>query len=214
MRKKIGIIGSGVVGKVLADGFLKHGYEVMIGTRDPGKLEEWKQASGGQVGSFSDAAQFGSQVVFAVAGTAAEDALRQTGVDHLAGKTVIDATNPIAAAPPQNGVLQYFTGPNESLMERLQAMAPHANFVKAFSSAGNALMVNPQLPDGKPTMFICGNDTGAKNEVAQILDTFGWEVADMGAVEGARAIEPLAMLWCIPGFLQNQWGHAFKLMKP
>ncbi|MCB9283083.1 MAG: NAD(P)-binding domain-containing protein [Lewinellaceae bacterium] len=214
MSKKVGVIGSGVVGKVLANGFLKHGYDVMIGTRDPGKLDEWKQTSGGQVGNLSEAAQFGDLVVFAVAGTAAEEALQLTGVDHLAGKTVLDATNPIAAAPPENGVIQYFTGPNESLMERLQKLAPGARFVKAFSCVGNALMVNPQLPGGPPTMFICGNDTNAKAEASQVLATFGFEVEDMGGVEGARAIEPLAILWCIPGFLQNRWVNAFKLLKP
>lgn len=214
MSKKVGVIGSGVVGKVLANGFLKHGYDVMIGTRDPGKLDEWKQTSGGQVGNLSEAAQFGDLVVFAVAGTAAEEALQLAGVDHLAGKTVLDATNPIAAAPPENGVIQYFTGPNESLMERLQNLAPGARFVKAFSCVGNALMVNPQLPGGPPTMFICGNDTNAKAEASQVLATFGFEVEDMGGVEGARAIEPLAILWCIPGFLQNRWVHAFKLLKP
>ena len=214
MSKKVGVIGSGVVGKVLANGFLKHGYEVMIGTRDPGKLDEWKHTSGGQVGNFSEAARFGDLVVFAVAGTAAEDALRLTGVDNLEGKTVLDATNPIAAAPPENGVIQYFTGPNESLMERLQKQAPGARFVKAFSCVGNALMVNPNLPSGPPTMFICGNDAGAKEEASSVLNTFGFEIEDMGGMEGARAIEPLAMLWCIPGFLQNRWNHAFKLLKP
>jgi predicted dinucleotide-binding enzyme len=126
---------------------------------------------------------------------------------------VIDATNPIADQPPQNGVLRYFTDFNESLMEKLQKKAPAAHFVKAFSSVGNALMINPKLPGGMPTMFICGNDKGAKGEVRQILEQFGWEAADMGGVEGARAIEPLCMLWCIPGLTQGSWMHAFKLLR-
>ena len=74
-------------------------------------------------------------------------------------------------------------------------------------------MVDPQFKDGKPTMFICGNDEHAKKQVSKILDQFGWEISDMGAVEAARAIEPLCILWCIPGFLQNSWTHAFKLLK-
>jgi hypothetical protein len=112
-----------------------------------------------------------------------------------------------------NGVIKFFTDLNESLMEKLQKKAPEAHFVKAFSCVGNALMVNPKLAGGPPTMFICGNDAAAKAEVKKLLEQFGWETADMGAMEAARAIEPLCMLWCIPGFIQNSWMHAFKLLK-
>ncbi len=131
----------------------------------------------------------------------------------MSGKTVIDATNPIADAPPVNGVLRLFTSGDDSLMERLQRQAPAARFVKAFSSVGNALMVNPQLAGGPPTMFICGNDVAAKAEVTTILDQFGWGTEDLGGAEAARAIEPLCVLWCIPGFRQNRWRHAFKLLE-
>jgi predicted dinucleotide-binding enzyme len=131
---------------------------------------------------------------------------------NLAGKVIIDATNPIAEAPPTNGVLKYFTTLDDSLMERLQREFTGARFVKAFNSVGNASMVNPAFKGGKPTMFICGNDEAAKKTVTGILDAFGWETADMGAVEAARAIEPLCMLWCIPGFLRQDWVHAFKLL--
>jgi 8-hydroxy-5-deazaflavin:NADPH oxidoreductase len=108
--------------------------------------------------------------------------------------------------------LKFFTSHDESLMERLQREFPSANFVKAFNSVGSALMVNPQFKGGKPTMFICGNSEAAKKSVGGILDQFGWEVADMGSAEAARAIEPLCMLWCLPGFLRNEWVHAFKLL--
>jgi 8-hydroxy-5-deazaflavin:NADPH oxidoreductase len=211
---RIGVIGSGDVAKALAAGFLKHGHDVVIGTRDPAKLKGWAaQNSRARVASSGDAAQFGELIVLAVKGLAAADALRAAGPSNLAGKPVIDATNPIAEAPPQNGVLRFFTTLDESLMERLQRGFPDAKFVKAFNSAGNALMVNPQFDGGKPTMFICGNDEAAKRAVTAILDQFGWETADMGKVEAARAIEPLCMLWCIPGFLRNEWTHAFKLVK-
>lgn len=215
MKHKIGIIGSGQVAQVLADGFLKHDYEVMMGSRDQAKLEGWKMKAGekAHTGTFQDAARFGEIVVLAVAGHAAEQALWLADIKNLVGKTVIDVTNPIAAEPPVNGVLKFFTDLNESLMEKLQQAAPDAHFVKAFSCVGNAFMINPQFPDGKPTMFICGNNTGARQEVSDILDQFGWEVADMGMAEAARAIEPLCMLWCIPGLTSNSWAHAFKLLK-
>jgi hypothetical protein len=211
---KVGVLGSGDVAKVLAGGFLKHAHDVMMGTRTPAKLTEWaRQNPKGRVGSFADAAQFAELVVLAVKGTVAADALRAAGGANLAGKPVIDATNPIADSPPTNGVLKFFTNLDESLMERLQRKFPDARFVKAFNSVGNALMVNPQFKDGKPTMFICGNDEPAKRIVSGILDQFGWEMADMGKVEAARAIEPLCMLWCIPGLLRQEWGHAFKLLR-
>jgi 8-hydroxy-5-deazaflavin:NADPH oxidoreductase len=215
MAKKIGIIGSGIVGQTLANGFIKHEYEVMIGTNTPGKYEELKTKTNGnvKVGSFNDAAKFGEILVLATKGPAAESVVKSIGAVALYGKTILDATNPIAEAPPVNGVLQYFTSINESLMERLQSLAPGAKFVKAFSSIGNSLMINPDFGGIKPTMFICGNDEGAKGEAKAILTQFGFEPEDMGTVEAARAIEPLAMLWCIPGFRQNSWGHAFKLLK-
>src|SRR5215470_18450103 len=197
---KVGVIGSGDVAKALGGGFLKHGHEVVMGTREPAKLADWaKQNPGARVGSFEEAARFGDLVVLAVKGTAAASALRAAGSENLAGKPVIDAANPIADLPPVNGVLRFFTNLDESLMERLQREFESARFVKAFSSVGSALMVNPRLEGGKPTMFICGNDDSAKKTVAEILDQFGWETADMGKVEAARAIEPLCMLWCIPG---------------
>ncbi len=135
------------------------------------------------------------------------------GAANLAGKPVIDATNPIADSPPTNGVLKFFTNLDELLMERLQREFPDARFVKAFNSVGNSRMVNPQFSGGKPTMFICGNDETAKKIDNGILDQFGWETADMGKVEAARAIEPLCMLWCIPGFLRQEWSDAFKLLR-
>lgn len=211
---KIGVLGSGDVARVLASGFVKHGHKVTLGSRTPGKLSDWStQNPTGLTGTFSDAASFGELVVLAVKGIAAAEALRLAGAGNLAGKTVVDACNPIADAPPANGVLQFFTSHDESLMEGLQLEFANARFVKAFNSVGAGLMVNPQFPGGKPTMFICGNNGAAKEQVGGILDQFGWETADMGGAESARAIEPLCMLWCIPGFLRDEWTHAFKLLK-
>ncbi|HKJ41784.1 MAG TPA: NAD(P)-binding domain-containing protein [Sunxiuqinia sp.] len=215
MIKRIGVLGSGDVGKVLANGFLKYGYEVMIGTREPLKLKEWLDNAGenASVGTFEEAAHFGHQVVLAVKGSAAEFVLDLAGAANLHEKTVIDTCNPISDEEPENGVIKFFTHQNSSLMEKLQNKYHRIHFVKAFSCVGNAMMVDPQLPDGRPTMFICGNDDKAKKEVEAILDQFGWDSEDMGAVEAARAIEPLCILWCIPGFLKNQWTHAFKILK-
>jgi len=212
---KIAVLGSGQVGQVLADGLLAHGHEVMRASRDPGKLEAWKAGASpkAHIATFAEAARWAESVVLAVKGSAAEAAIEQAGPQNLAGKTVMDATNPIADAPPQNGVLRFFTDLNESLMERLQKKAPDARFVKAFSCVGNALMVDPQLPGGPPTMFIAGNDDAARAEVTRILAEFGWETSDLGRAEAARAIEPLCILWCIPGFLHDDWVHAFKVLR-
>ena len=212
--KKIGILGSGMVAQTLGAGFLQHDYQVMLGTRDESKLSDWQTGpgTGAKIGSFQEAASFGELLVLAVKGTAAKAALELAGYDLLKNKTIMDATNPIADQAPENGVLQFFTNQNESLMEQLQTDFPEANFVKAFNSVGSAKMVNPTF-EVKPSMFICGNNEQAKKEVGEIVQLFGWEVEDMGSAEAARAIEPLCMLWCIPGFLNNQWTHAFKLLK-
>jgi len=210
---RVGVLGSGDVAKVLAAGFLKHGHQVKIGSRTAGKLAEWAVRNpGAQAGTFAEAAEFGELIVLAVKGTAAAEALSLTGEKNLRGKTVMDACNPIEDAPPDNGVLRFFTDMNESLMEGLQRQFPEANFVKAYNSVGNACMIDPDFQGGRPTMFICGNSDAAKKQVSEVNEQFGWETADMGKVEAARAIEPLCMLWCIPGFVRNDWTHAFKLL--
>jgi predicted dinucleotide-binding enzyme len=209
---KFGVLGSGEVGQELAKGLRDIGHEVRIGSRDPKKLDSYTAETKIPNGTFAEVAKWGEALVLAVLGSAAEDVVRQAGVEHFAGKLVIDTTNPTAASPPRDGVLESFTGPNESLMERLQKTAPRARFVKAFSSVGADLMVNPKFEGGKPTMFYCGNDPAARAETAGILEQLGWEGADMGTAVAARAIEPLAVLWCIPGFREDRWTHAFKLL--
>ncbi len=175
---KVGILGSSEVGQTLAKAFLTEGHEVMIGTRNVSKEElvKWqKENPSGKLGSFADTAKFGDLIVLAVSGDAAEKVVTQAGKENFSNKIVIDTTNPIAKAPPENGVLKFFTSLDKSLMEDLQKLLPEAKFVKAFNIIGSAFM--------------------------------------LGKVEAARAIEPLCILWCIPGFIRNQWTHAFKLLK-
>jgi len=202
---RYGILGSGEVGQALAAGLRKVGHEVRIGTRDPAKHPG--------TSSFKEVVRWAEALVLAIPGPAAEAVLREIDADHLRGKLVIDPTNPIGNEPPEDGVLRITTGPNSSLMERLQSLVPEARFVKAFNSVGSDLMVDPQLEGGPPTMFICGNDADAKATVSSLLQQFGWEPADMGTAKSARAIEPLAQLWCIPGFLHDDWRHAFRLLR-
>jgi predicted dinucleotide-binding enzyme len=211
---KIGVLGSGEVAKVLATGLLKHGHKVKLGSRSPEKLSDWaKENPKGTTGTFADAAKFGQMVVLAVNGKVTSQALRLAGEENLAGKPVMDATNPIGDAPPVNGVLSFFTDFKQSLMEKLQREFPEAHFVKAFNSVGYGCMVDPQFAGGKPTMFICGNDAAAKKTVGGIAEELGWEVEDVGTMEAARAIEPLCILWCIPAFLKNDYVHAFKMLR-
>jgi 8-hydroxy-5-deazaflavin:NADPH oxidoreductase len=212
---KVAILGSGVVGQTFGAGFLKHGHQVMMGTRDPKKEEVAKwvaETPGATAGSFAEAAGFGELIVLAVLGRIVEEVVRLAGPANLKGKTLIDATNPITDAPPVDGVLEFTTGPNESAAEMLQAFIPETHVVKAFNSVGSDQMVNPHYEQGVPTMFFCGNDDAAKKVVSNVIRQFGWEPFDCGSIIAARAIEPLCMLWCIPGFRQDLWTHAFKVL--
>jgi predicted dinucleotide-binding enzyme len=210
---KIGIIGSGTVATTLARGLAAHGHELMLGSRDPAKLDKVaSEAPALRIGTMQQAAAFAELAILAVKGGAAQDALALAAA-ALAGKPVIDATNPIADAPPEHGVIRFFTGPNDSLGERLQAAHPQLRLVKAFNSVGAPFMIDPQFADGRPTMFIAGNDAAAKAAVTALLAEVGWDAADMGRIEASRAIEPLCQLWCLPGLLRNEWRHAFKLLQ-
>jgi 8-hydroxy-5-deazaflavin:NADPH oxidoreductase len=212
-RMKVGVLGSGTVGQTLGAGFLKHGHQVMLGTRDPKKVQQWlHDTAGATSGTFAEAAGFGELIVLATLGRVVEDVVDLAGPKNFTGKPVIDATNPLSDAPPVDGVLQFTTGPNQSLAEKIQAKIPSAHVVKAFNSVGAARMINPHYKQGTPTMFLCGNDAGAKGKVSDVIRQFGWEPFDCGSIIAARAIEPLCMLWCIPGFQKNQWTHAFKLL--
>lgn len=212
---RIGILGTGDVGKALGRGFVTLGHDVKMGSRSASneKAHAWAKALGptASTATFADAASFGDVVILATLGVANEEALRLANPDTLRGKVVIDATNPLAFSagmPPRLAV----TG-NDSGGERVQRILAGAHVVKAFNTVGNALMFRPDLPGGPPDMFICGNDDGAKNTVTSILTDFGWGVIDVGGIESSRYLEAMCMIWVLAAMRSSNWNSAFKLLK-
>jgi predicted dinucleotide-binding enzyme len=209
---RVGILGSGEVGRALARGFAGLGHDVKVGSRDPEKLADFTASAGSRItsGTFAEAAQFGDVLVLATLGTGTESAIRLAGIDAFDGKVVIDTTNPLDFS---TGMPRLSIGHTDSLGEVVQRLIPKARVVKAFNTVGNALMVNPQLPGGPPDMFIAGNDADAKKIVAQICEHFGWGVVDLGGVESSRYLEPMCLTWVMHGILSKSWKHAFKLLR-
>lgn len=209
---KVGILGSGDVGKKLGDSFVDLGHSVKIGTRDPGKLAEWASKHGDRAsaGSFSDAAKFGDIVVIATSWSGTASAIEMADPENMAGKVVIDVTNPLdfSTMPPKMAVAGA-----DSAGETVQRLLPKARVVKAFNIVGNPHMYKPKFEEGAPTMFICGNDDSAKKMVTDILTAFGWESVDIGGIEGSRYLEALAMIWIAYYFRTNTGNHAFKLLR-
>ena len=220
---KIGVIGSGDVGRRLADGLVDLGYQVKIGTRDTSKKEiiEWvekhrkggKESENASVGDFAEAASFGDDlIVLCTSWNGTSNAIKMADPVNMTGKVVIDTINPLdfsQGLPPRMAV-----GITDSAGEINQRLLPGAKVVKAFNIVGNPYMVHPNFPGGPPTMFICGNDEQAKKMVTEsILTPFGWETIDIGGIEGARLLEPLAMLWITHYFRTGTGDHAFKLLK-
>jgi 8-hydroxy-5-deazaflavin:NADPH oxidoreductase len=208
---KIGILGSGDVGKSFARAFSALGHEVRIGSRSPEKLADFvSQTRGAGASTFKEAARFGEMIVMATLGTATEDAIRIAEPASFKGKVVIDATNPLDSAPGRPPKLAI--GHLDSLGERVQRWVPDARVVKAFNTVGNQLFFKPQLPGGPPDMFLCGNDGDAKRAVSQVCKDFGWGVIDVGGIESSRYLEPMCMTWVLHGILSGKWDHAFKML--
>lgn len=211
-KMKIGVLGSGDVGKSFARAFSSVGHTVKIGSRTPEKLADFVAQAGNRVTSstFEETARFGDVVVLATLGVATEEAIRLAKGDNFSGKVVIDATNPlefVAGGPPRLAI-----GHHDSLGERVQKWLPKSRVVKAFNTVGNPLFFKPQLPGGPPDMFICGNDEDAKKLVSQICREFGWGVIDLGTIESSRYLEPMCMTWVMTGILSGSWNHAFKML--
>jgi len=212
---KVGILGTGDVGQALGRGCASLGHEVRMGSREVGNpnAEAWASKTGARAsaGTFAAAAAFGEIVVLATAWTGAENALRLAGAKNLAGKVVIDVTNPLNFTP--NAPPTLALGHTDSGGEQVQRWLPESRVVKAFNTVGNAHMVHPDFPGGPPDMFICGNDAAAKKTVTGICEAFGWPVIDIGGIEGSRLLEPLCILWVLYGIQHNSWNHAFKLLR-
>lgn len=211
-KAKVGILGSGVVGKALGAGFLALGHEVMIGSREPDKLKPWVNAAGpgASAGTFEQAVRFGQMIVLATLGTGTENAIHLAGANNFIAKVVIDTTNPLDFS---KGAPQLSIGHTDSLGERVQRALPGAWVVKAFNTVGSPLMINPQLPGGPPDMFICGDDDRAKNKVSEVCKDFGWGVIDIGGIQGSRHLEPMCMVWVLYGMRAKTWTHAFKMLR-
>lgn len=200
-KQKVGIIGSGEVGRALAKGFASRNCEVKIGSR----------TKKGELVTFGEAAKFGELIVLATKWEGTQNALQLADPVNLRGKVVIDATNPLKEVDGRPVGLE--RGFSDSGGEQVQRWLPGAKVVKAFNIVGNALMVDPRLPGGPPTMLIGGNDEGAKKEVTEILTNFGWETIDLGGIEAARLLEPMCWAWVMTGVRTGKWMHAFKLLR-
>ncbi len=212
---RIGILGSGGVGQDLGLGFIGLGHEVKMGSRNPAKAEikAWLAKAGkkASAGTFAEAAAFGELAVLAIKWTGTENAISLAGPGNFAGKVVIDVTNPLALKP--NALPWLAVGGDDSASEQVQRWLPKAKVVKAFNSVNHAHMFKPSFPGGPPDMFICGDDDAARGTVAGICREFGWEVVDMGKLEAARLIEPLALIYIRNATQTGNWNCAFKLLK-
>lgn len=214
---KVGILGSGSVGKAIGAGFAALGHDVMMGSREPDRddVKEWKKRAGGTAssGTFAQAAEHAELAVLATAWSGTENAIRLARPENLAGKVVIDTTNPLDFSVPGKPPILAVAG-SDSAGECVQRWLPQARVVKAFNIVGNPDMFRPQYPGGPPDMFIAGNDDSAKREVGQVLQAFGWpEPVDIGGIESARYLEPMAMVWIMNYFRSGKGGTAFKLLR-
>ncbi len=212
-QKTVAVLGNGVVGVAVAKGFAELGYQVVFGTRDASgaKTKEALAAvPGAKAASYAEAAKAADLAFVALPWTGLVEGLTAAGAGNLAGKLVIDASNPLDFS---TGAPRMAIGQTDSAGETVQRLLPSAKVVKAFNIITATHMVHPKLPDGVPDMFIAGNDDGAKEEVNALLKKFGWrEAIDLGDIGASRLLEPLAMVWISYGFRNNHWSHGFSLL--
>jgi 8-hydroxy-5-deazaflavin:NADPH oxidoreductase len=213
--RRVGVLGSGEVGRRLAAGFARDGHSVMLGSRDPGKpeLREWQSGDGAgvQAGTFAEAAEHDELLVLSVLGDAVEQAIAEAGPSNFAGKVVIDTMNPLdfsGGFPPKLSI-----SGEDSLGERVQRALPDAKVVKAFNTIGSPYFVDPSFSEGRPTMLIAGDDEDAKRTVSDVLSDFGWpEAVDLGPIESSRELEAICIAWVKIGGRRGAWDHGFNLL--
>jgi 8-hydroxy-5-deazaflavin:NADPH oxidoreductase len=196
---RIGVLGTGVVGRTLGGKLVELGHEVRMGSRQAGNENavEWAAGAGegASEGTFADAAEFGELVINATGGKVSLEALAMAGAENLAGKVVIDVSNALefGEGPPVVGV-----APDDSLGERIQAAFPDAKVVKALNTMNASIMVAPGSLGESTNAFVCGNDDAAKAQVIELLETFGWlsgDIVDLGDISAARGAELYVALW-------------------
>jgi hypothetical protein len=215
-KLKIGVLGTGDVGRVLGGGFAALGHDVKLGSREAGnpKAVEWAEKHGAHAsaGTFADAAKFADVIILATLWTGTKNAIEMAGIESFDGKVVIDTTNPLdfsKGAPPTLAV-----GTTDSAGEQIQRLLPKAHVVKCFNIVGNPHMVSPSFPGGKPDMFICGDDEGAKKTVTELCTELGWPgTIDIGGIIGSRYLEPMAMVWISYYFKTGNGNHALALLR-
>ncbi len=212
---KIGIIGSGDVAQSLGLGLIDCGHDVMIGSRDVKRkeLEAWKKKGKKQanLGSTTQAAEFGELAILATAWHATEDVLAQVRPE-LAGKIVIDVTNPLIFKDDDTPDLS--VGHNMSGGEVVQQSLPDSHVVKTLNTINHAHMYRPSYKNGNPVMFMCGNNQSAKKHIEELLVDMGWSnIVDLGNIEKCRLTEPLCLLWVEYGVVKDTWDHAFSVIE-
>ncbi|HEX6229262.1 MAG TPA: NAD(P)-binding domain-containing protein [Solirubrobacterales bacterium] len=197
---KIGVLGTGAVGQRLASKLIELGHQVTMGSRsaDGEALLEWVRQSGENAlgGAFAEAASDGELVFNCTAGTASLEALEAAGAENLAGKVLVDVSNPLdfsGGMPPTLTVCN-----DDSLGEQIQAAFPEARVVKTLNTVNNVVMTDPGRLPGRHNVFVCGNEERAKAEVTELLESFGWPpeaVIDLGDISAARGMEMYLPLW-------------------
>jgi hypothetical protein len=210
---KVGIIGSGTVGRQLAIGLTRSGHEVKIGTRDTSKLNEWMKSIDENiyVAGLNETTAFGDLIVLATSWTGTKNAIELAGKENFENKTVIDVTNPLNLSQGSSPKLD--SSPGYSAGEKIQKWLPNSKIVKAFNTVSASIMINPKLEEGAPDLVIAGNDNDSKELVSAIAEEFGWQnIIDIGDITESYLLEALAMLWIVYGFRRNHWTHAFKLL--
>jgi predicted dinucleotide-binding enzyme len=212
-QKTVAILGNGVVGTTIGKGFAELGYQVIFGTRDVHSAKTraaLDAVPGSRAAASAEASSEASIAVLAVPWSGLEAAIFSAGPDNLAGKLVIDPSNPLDFA----GEMPTFAIPaTDSAGELVQRLLPRSQVVKAFNIVTAAHMVHPRLADGTPDMLIAGDDAAAKARVAEILEGFGWRTPiDVGPIGASRLLENLAMLWVIYGVRNDHWTHAFSVL--